>query len=160
MPDYSVRLDGDDLIFSAAHFILLPDGICEPLHGHNYRVAVEIAGPLDDVHCVVDFIALGTVLKSILRELDHAVLLPRHSPVIRVKEDEGEVEVTFPPRRWIFPAVECRILPLAGTTVELMARYLAERLIAAVADAGFDPPTRLRVEVEESPGRRAICDVK
>ncbi len=42
MPDYSVRIAGDNLIYCAAHFIMLPGGVCEPLHGHDYRVAVEI----------------------------------------------------------------------------------------------------------------------
>ena len=159
MPDYSVRLDGDDLIFSAAHFILLPGGICEPLHGHNYRAAIEVGGLLDEVECVVDFIALGNVLKTILRELDHAVLLPDRSPSILVAAGEDEVEVRFPPRRWVFPRCECRILPLASTTVELLANHIGERLLAALAAAKMPRPTRLRVELEESPGRRAICEM-
>ena len=95
MPDYSVRIAGDHLIFSAAHFIMLPGGICEPLHGHNYRVAVELGGPLDEIDCVIDFHALREIMKSILAELDHAVLLPMRHSAIRVSVGEGEVEVRF-----------------------------------------------------------------
>ena len=58
MSDYSVRIGGDKLIYSAAHFIVLPGGVCEPLHGHNYRVAVELGGPLDETGCVIDFAAV------------------------------------------------------------------------------------------------------
>ena len=95
MPDYSVRIAGDNLIYSAAHFIMLPGGICEPLHGHNYRVAVELSGPLDDFGCVIDFLALLQIMKSILAELDHAVLLPTRHPAIRVSAGDDEVEVRF-----------------------------------------------------------------
>src|SRR5208337_3175130 len=95
MTDYSVRIAGDNLIFSAAHFILLPGGICEPLHGHNYRVAVELSGPLNEIECVIDFLALLRIMKSILADLDHAVLLPSRHPTIRVSAGEDEVEVRF-----------------------------------------------------------------
>ncbi len=58
MPDYSVRIAGDKLIYSSAHFIVLPGGICEPLHGHNYRASVDLGGPLDETDCVIDFAAV------------------------------------------------------------------------------------------------------
>ncbi len=103
MPDYSVRIDGDRLIFSSAHFIILPGGECEPLHGHNYRVAVEVSGPLDECGCVVDFAALLDIMHSVLAEIDHAVLLPDRSRRIRLAAGDGEVEVRFDGRRWVFP---------------------------------------------------------
>ena len=55
---YRVRVTKDHLVFSAAHFITFNGHICERLHGHNWRVAVEVAGPLDENSYVFDFIAL------------------------------------------------------------------------------------------------------
>jgi len=159
MAVYSVRIAGDNLIYSAAHFIMLPGGICEPLHGHNYRTSVEISGRLDDSGCVVDFLALHHIMKSILAGLDHAVLLPTQHPAIRVSNHDQEVEVRFEARRWVFPRSECRLLPLAGTTVELMANHLAQRLLEALAAEGFTQPARVRVELEESPGCSASCEI-
>jgi len=37
---YRVRLDKEQHVFSAAHFITFNGDVCERLHGHNYRVAV------------------------------------------------------------------------------------------------------------------------
>jgi 6-pyruvoyltetrahydropterin/6-carboxytetrahydropterin synthase len=159
MPDYSVRIAGDNLIYSAAHFIVLPGGVCEPLHGHNFRVAVEISGPLDELDCVVDFLALLQFMKSILAELDHAVLLPTRHPAIRVTAGEDEVEVRFDARRWVFPRAECRLLPLVSTTAELTANYLAQRLLETLAACGFGRPQRVRIELEESPGCGAACEI-
>ena len=66
MPEsYSVRLQKECHVFSAAHFITYNGNICEPLHGHNYRVWVEVEGPLDENQYVVDFIALRDALQSI-----------------------------------------------------------------------------------------------
>ncbi len=159
MPDYSVRIAGDNLIYSAAHFIVLPGGICEPLHGHNYRVAVELGGPLDEIDCVIDFLALLEIMKSILAEFDHAVLLPTRHPAIRVSAAEDEVEVRFGPRRWVFPRAECRLLPVVSTTVELLASYLGQRLLETLAARCFAHPRRIRIELEESPGCLATCEI-
>jgi 6-pyruvoyltetrahydropterin/6-carboxytetrahydropterin synthase len=159
MPDYSVRIAGHKLIYSAAHFIILPGGICEPLHGHNYRAAVELGGPLDETECVIDFAAVLDAMKSILAEIDHAVLLPARSGQIHVAAGEKEVEVHFGDRRWIFPREECRLLPVASTTVELMANYLAEQLLQRLAEIGLPRPAWLRVELEESPGCSAACEI-
>jgi 6-pyruvoyltetrahydropterin/6-carboxytetrahydropterin synthase len=159
MPDYSVRIAGDKLVYSAAHFILLPGEVCEPLHGHNYRVGVELSGPLDATGCVIDFAALLEVMRSILADIDHAVLLPARSPRIHIVAGEAEVEVRFDARRWVFPRAECRLLPVTCTTVEVVANYLAECLLERLSARGFSLPRRLRIELEESPGCAAVCEI-
>ena len=79
---WRVRVTKDHLVFSAAHFITFNGNICERLHGHNWRVAVELAGPLDENSYVFDFIALRDALQAIVLELDHRVLLPTEHPAI------------------------------------------------------------------------------
>ncbi len=81
---FRVRLTKECHVFSAAHFITFNGNICERLHGHNYAVAVEVAGPLDGNQYVVDFIALRDELRTLTDELDHRMLLPLEHPAIRV----------------------------------------------------------------------------
>ena len=45
---YTVRVGKDHLIFASGHFISFAGHQCEHLHGHNYRAAVEVEGPLYD----------------------------------------------------------------------------------------------------------------
>src|ERR1700742_255591 len=92
---YRVRVTKDHLVFSAAHFITFNGNICERLHGHNWRVAVEVSGPLDENQYVFDFIALRDTLQTIVLELDHHMLLPTQHPAIRVLAGDSEVEVRF-----------------------------------------------------------------
>jgi 6-pyruvoyltetrahydropterin/6-carboxytetrahydropterin synthase len=158
MPQFHVRLAGDDLVFSAGHFITLADGQCERLHGHTYRVTAEIYGPLGDAHYVVDFVAVGNMLRGILAELDHRMLLPTLHPAIRVASRPGEVEVTVAQRRWIFPQDDCLLLPVANTTTELLAQYVGERLRAALA-AGGETPALVRIEIGEGSGASAGCEI-
>lgn len=156
---YHVRVTKDYLVFSAAHFITFNGNVCERLHGHNYRVAAEVFGPLDENHYVIDFIALRDELKKIVDELDHHVLLPTDHPAIRVVATVKSVTATFEDRRWEFPRGDCILLPVANTTAELVGRHIGHRLLAALeARCGFRPQ-RLRVELDECHGQMAVCEI-
>jgi 6-pyruvoyltetrahydropterin/6-carboxytetrahydropterin synthase len=154
---YAVRLDKEYHVFSAAHFITFNGNICERLHGHNYRVAVEVPGPLDENQYVVDFIALRDELKKIVDELDHHVLLPTDHPQICVTTVGKEIEATFEDRRWVFPLEDCVLLPVANTTAELLARYIGLRLLDALQVRTGSRPKILEVAVDENCGQWAIC---
>jgi 6-pyruvoyltetrahydropterin/6-carboxytetrahydropterin synthase len=155
---YCVRVTKDSLVFSAAHFITYNGSICERLHGHNWRVAVELVGPLDENQYVFDFIALRDAVAKIVAELDHRMLLPTKHTRIRVVQTEREVEVTFEDRRWVFPLEDCLLLPVENTTAERLAWWIGQRLRPAVA-LGEGAISRLRVEVEENFGQWGICEV-
>jgi 6-pyruvoyltetrahydropterin/6-carboxytetrahydropterin synthase len=153
---YRVRVAKDYLVFSAAHFITYNGDVCERLHGHNYRVAAEVWGPLDANHYVIDFIAVRDALKSIVDELDHHMLLPTDHPLIGVRMDEREVEVKFRERRWVFPRGDCIVLPVPNTTAEMLSHYIGGRLSEAITERTGARPRRLRVEVDECFGQIAV----
>jgi 6-pyruvoyltetrahydropterin/6-carboxytetrahydropterin synthase len=161
MPEhYAVRLDKEYHVFSAAHFITFGGNICERLHGHNYRVAVEVPGPLDENQYVIDFIALRDELKTIVDALDHHVLLPTSHPQIKVTAGDKEVEATFEDRRWVFPLGDCVLLPVANTTAELLARYIGQQLLEALQKRTGAQPKVLQVAVDENCGQWAICRIE
>ncbi len=150
---YSVKLDKEYLVFSAAHFITFNGNVCERLHGHNYRVRAEVHGPLDANQYVIDFIALRDSLKAICDELDHRMLLPTEHPAIRVIADEREVVATFEDRRWVFPRGDCILLSMPNTTAELLARYIGHRLLNELTVKTGVRPNRIRVGVDENFGQ-------
>lgn len=154
---FQTRLVKQDMVFSAAHFITFNGNICERLHGHNYRVAVDVDGPLDENQYVIDFIALRDTLAELVRELDHHMLLPTQHPLIHVRAGEREVEVTFEDRRWVFPREDCRLLPIANTTAELLAAYLGRQLLQKLHDKLGWQPQRLAIEVDENQGQWGRC---
>ena len=156
-PAFRVRVTKDHLVFSAAHFITFNGNICERLHGHNWRTAVEVVGPLDENSYVFDFIALRDALQSLVSELDHRVLLPTLHPAIHVTANDVEVEARFENRRWIFPREDCVLLPIANTTAELIAQWIGERLVPTVRNYPGATVSQLQIEVEENFGQWAIC---
>jgi 6-pyruvoyltetrahydropterin/6-carboxytetrahydropterin synthase len=159
MPEhFHVRVTKDYLVFSAAHFITFNGNVCERLHGHNYRVAAEVEGPLDENHYVVDFIALRDTLREIVLELDHHVLLPTDHPLIKVTVGPRSVEARFEDRRWEFPAEDCVLVPVANTTAELLARYIGQKLSERLSGRTSVTPSRLRVEVDECEGQIGVWE--
>ncbi|MDZ4819108.1 MAG: 6-pyruvoyl tetrahydropterin synthase family protein [Planctomycetota bacterium] len=157
MPEsYHVRVTKDYLVFSAAHFITIGDNICERLHGHNYRIAAEVYGPLNENQYVFDFIALRDALRQLVDELDHYVLLPMQHPTIQVTATEKEVEARFEDRRWVFPRGDCVLLPVANTTAELVARYIGLKLIDMLASQHGARPERVVIELDECNGQLAV----
>jgi 6-pyruvoyltetrahydropterin/6-carboxytetrahydropterin synthase len=159
MQHFHVRISKEDLVFSAGHFLALQEATCERLHGHNYRVAADVHGPLDENSYVVDFLAVRDALRQIVDELDHRVLLPAEHPLIRLAAGADEVEVTFAQRRWTFPRSDCLLLPVPNTTTELLARYVGQRLLDELTSRTGRRPSLVRIEVEESPGFSAICQL-
>jgi 6-pyruvoyltetrahydropterin/6-carboxytetrahydropterin synthase len=157
---FHVRLSKDYLVFSAAHFITYDGNVCEPLHGHNYRVTAEVEGPLDENQYVVDFIALRDMLKRIVDELDHRVLLPTQHPTIKVTAGEREVEARHGDRRWLFPRGDCVLLPVANTTTELLAQVVARRLAADLQARLGHVPERMSVEIDDCFGHVAVCELR
>lgn len=157
---FRVVLEKEQLIFSSAHFITFVDSqgevICEQLHGHNYRVKCEVTGALNDHGYVVDFIALREKLKELVAQLDHRVLLATEHPDIAVNAGPRDVEVTCQSKRWVFPAEDCALLPIANTTAELLASFLGEQLIASgLID---NQVSELRVAVDENEGQWGECE--
>ncbi len=157
---YKVRVTKDHLVFCSGHFISYEGDRCERLHGHNYRTTVEIEGELDSNRYVFDFIALKQRTRTITDELDHRMLLATANPFITVEEGPRSVHVRYRDREWLFPREDCVLLPIENTTAELLARYIAQRLVEDLKRHHGYRPEVLRVEVEENLGQSAICELR
>jgi len=159
---WKVRVEGTDLRFSAAHFTTF-EGQCEPLHGHNYAVTVEVEGELTGDSWVVDFVKLRKVARRICDELDHRFLLQRDSPVLEIEEGVSHWGVRFRPggqpsgreRGWALPKDEVVALPIDNSTAERLAEWFAGRLGEELRAAGTSNVTAITVGVEEAPGQSA-----
>ncbi len=61
--------------FSAAHQLRACGGVCENLHGHNWKVDVVVESQkLDSIGVVVDFKVVEDATKEVLDFLDHQIL--------------------------------------------------------------------------------------
>jgi 6-pyruvoyltetrahydropterin/6-carboxytetrahydropterin synthase len=113
-------------------------------------VAVELTGPLNSQHFVVDFFEVKTSIMEIIDGLDHALLLPAESQEINIVKEEGQVKVDFNQKHYEFPETDVRLLPIEATTAELLAKYIHDQLKNKFADY------LLKVELGETEGSIAI----
>ena len=154
---FCVSVSKDDLVFSSAHFITYAGHRCEGLHGHNYRARVTVEGELEPADKLVfDFLELKRLMRRLCGEIDHLVLLPLESTRIHVAEDGETVNVSVDGTpRYMFPRRDCALLPVANTTVEMLAELLATRLSAELEALGARGLTTIEMEIEESFGQSA-----
>jgi 6-pyruvoyltetrahydropterin/6-carboxytetrahydropterin synthase len=156
-PQFSVTVAKEYLTFSAAHFITLAGHQCESLHGHNYRVGVTVSGGVDvESGFVVDFGLIKQVVKPLIAEVDHKVLLPTRNSKLEYRE-EGELLLVVyrGAHRFTFPRAHVALVPVTDTTAELLAEYLAGKVAEALGRHGPTTMTVLSLEVEESVGQSA-----
>ena len=102
--------------FAAAHRLTGSGGKCESLHGHNFRVTLEVKGDhLGGSGMLMDFGELKKILRTVLEELDHTDL--NEHPAFRSSGPSSENIARF-----IWGEVHRRIGPdevrTASVTVE------------------------------------------
>ncbi len=130
-------------------------GRCEPLHGHNYALAVKLEGDLTAGSWLFDFVELRRLVAALCDELDHGFLMPTENKYLDVKRAEGHYHVSFGDRRYVIPEADVRPLPSDNSTAERLAEWLAGRLAGQLRSRGAANISSLTVTVEEAPGQSA-----
>ena len=127
--------------FDSAHFLTDYYGKCENLHGHRWRVVVDLQQPTLQTEgtmrdMVLDFGVFKKAVRELTQTLDHTFIIEEGSlapATIAALQDEG---------------FSLTILPFR-TTAENLARYFFDQLVAQ----GYPV---WQVEVDETPNNRAF----
>ncbi len=134
---YVLRLAKEDFKFAAAHFTLFPDGSGELLHGHNFRVAVELVGRTPDaLGLLVDVAKVKERIRAICDELDEHTLIPEKTAMLSLQEEGDEIEILFGARRYRLPRDDVTLLPLSNVTIELLAKHVWDALRPSLEGSG------------------------
>ena len=149
---HRITLERNTLRFAAAHFTTA-GGECEPLHGHNYDVFVQIDGALSADSWVIDFGEAKRIVRGLCQELDHRFLLATSSRDLEIDDSDGIVTIRHRDRRYVMPKADVAELDIDDTTAERLAEWCGGRLSAAVAAAGAGNLTSITVGIEEMPGQ-------
>lgn len=150
-----LRLNGWDLDlrFSAAHFLPTHDK-CQRLHGHDYSVSVEIEG-YESKGFVVDFLLVEKVLRDMLNELDHRVLLPNQSEKLEWHESGQNVEISYNTIFLSIPQQFIYRVDVDSTSSEELSDFLAAKLMNKLRDE--KNVKSLTLCLYEGPGRGACA---
>eukprot|EP00978_Attheya_sp_CCMP212_P036503 scaffold166152_cov51-Attheya_sp.AAC.1 len=175
---FEVNVSRDTFKFNAAHFVAY-QGFRERLHGHNYRVSVRLLGSrsIGADGYVIDFGCVKAITKQVCKDLNEHFLCPTRSNVLTITttttEDEGEngdaaaddeaekrsiVKVVCEDgSTFVFPRVDCAMLPIVHATAEELAIYVWGEILKGLNDdyllaRGIHT---MEVTVSEAPGQDA-----
>ncbi|HZP25819.1 MAG TPA: 6-pyruvoyl tetrahydropterin synthase family protein [Dehalococcoidia bacterium] len=149
---FRVTVERNTLRFAAAHFTTFR-GECEPLHGHNYDVFVEVRGDLTADSWVIDFSELKQAAAAVCKRLDHKFLLQQQSRELAVTAAADSYEVAFGDLRYVIPARDVVALPIDNSTAERLAEWFARTLAGDLSSRGADNLREITVGIEEAPGQ-------
>jgi len=156
MERWSIHLQKETFKFSAAHFLIFPDGSAERLHGHNYRVYVTIDAALDQFGLVLDFKSVKPIIRAMVDDLDEHWLLPGEHPVLTTEiRADGVVEVRYLERYYAAPEKDVIIMPMNNVSAENLATWLGRELRRRLIERF--PQLQIRqmtLAVEETSGQR------
>lgn len=116
-----------------SHRLTFHKGPCKNIHGHTYRLLVEIAGIPDENGMVMDYYDLESVVNPLIIKLDHSFLCDENDNIMLdfLKANDFKYYV-IPP----------------ATTAENMARYLLDYLLPYFQK--FSNLTTLRIRFQET----------
>jgi 6-pyruvoyltetrahydropterin/6-carboxytetrahydropterin synthase len=136
-----------DFRWEMAHRLPEHSGGCRNVHGHSYRMWVEVAGEPDGQGMVLDYFTLKEIVDPLIAEIDHSFLCDRSDTlIVDFMKSSGlkAVYVDFP------------------TTAENIAKWFFERLsmlLATMEDRSSLKHLReLRVRIQET--ERTYAEVK
>jgi len=126
-----------------AHRLLDHESGCRNMHGHSYRMELEIEGEPDESGMIVDFDQVSKILRPLIAELDHSFLCDERDAVLIAFLREQDMKHKVVPFR---------------TTVENLCTYFAGHLQTALAPISNVQGFSMRIY--ETARNSAVVDVK
>ncbi len=124
----SIEIEKAYLHFAAAHFTIFSATNRERLHGHNWRLAVEITGEVDDNGLCFDYAIYKRILKDLCHKYDEYTLIAEHSPYLTITEDEQFYFIKHDGRTQPLLKTDTIVLPIKNITIEELSHFFLNEL--------------------------------
>lgn len=145
----------ESLHFSSAHFTIFSATERENLHGHNFHVKGLFEGKVRDDGLCFDYGEVKDILQKMCDELDERFLVPAKSPHLQIVVTDGLVKLTFNGETMTLPEHDVLVLPLRNITVEELAAWMVDRLMADVEFKNL-AVTKLQIKVASGSGQWGV----
>lgn len=120
------------------HRLPFHQGKCVNLHGHSYRMFLEVEGDLDENGLVIDFYDLKKIVNPIIEELDHSFMVSSLDP------DLNNLLSSFPTKR-----VDVDF----HSSVENITKYLLDRIASSTLPKNIRAITATVYETQDAYAR-------
>ncbi|AAL80343.1 6-carboxytetrahydropterin synthase [Pyrococcus furiosus DSM 3638] len=108
--------------FDSSHLLDLPyESKCKRIHGHTYRIEIEIYGDINEQGMIFDF----NHLSDLIKELDHKIIVSKNwieerEEFIVVKKNQKTLEI---------PRSEVVVIDKPNVTAEYLAEWFVEKIL-------------------------------
>ncbi len=149
----TIEISKEDLKFSAAHFTIFSATERERLHGHNFKVSLDITAEVGPNGLCFSYVEIKQRLRALVAQYDEYMILPADSPYLRIESEGGVYRVHFNDEELHFLIADTLLLPIRNTTVEEFARLLLERLLEDAEFIEGNGVRKLLMKVSSGPGQ-------
>ena len=110
-----MKIGIEGFTFDSGHYTRGSSGKCLNLHGHTFRLDVEVEGEIDPKSgMVIDFILLKRIVNRVLEDYDHKIIVP--------KQDCNSINFSGPFK------VDVKVIDYPEATTEYIALDIAKNL--------------------------------
>ena len=129
-----MNTSGKEYHWEMGHRLPFHEGLCSNVHGHSYRLIVELTGELDENSMIIDFYELDRIVVPLVKKLDHCF----------VCDENDKMMIDFLKKNAF------KYLVISGeTTVENLASMIVSELLPQFSV--FPNIRSLKVRLFESP---------
>ncbi len=149
----TIELAEKQFCFAIAHFTIFSATARERLHGHNYRVKALITSQVTELGISFDYDIFVDKLRGLCQQLDRYLLLPEHSPVLKITSEDAYYQVEFNHEKMSFLKSDTLLLPLRNITIEELSKWFLSQLLND--PSGSIPPhiQEFTIKVSNGDGR-------
>ena len=159
MSKVAIEVVRESLHFSAAHFTIFSATERENLHGHNFHLNGVFESEVQDDGLCFDYGKIKKILQAICDELDERFLVPVNSPHLTIQSSDETVQITFNEESMVLPKRDVYPLPIRNITVEELANWIADQLVANESFQALDI-SQMQIKVASGSGQWGVVTRK
>jgi len=125
---FSVLLRGENLVFSSAHFLIYDGNTRENIHGHNFKVTVQVSSCELENSMVIDFLILEKIVINVINELKDKLIIAQNNKNLKIDKNDKQINLNFHDECISLPIRDCVLLPIINSSTELIAGYIGKEV--------------------------------
>lgn len=149
----SLEIHKEEFSFSAGHFTIFSATEREQLHGHNYYVSITFNFKITHNGLSFDYRDYKKKMLALCDQLDRHFLLPSESPYLKLEENDDYLIAHFNQKKIPFLKDDVVILPLTNITIEELAHWFLQKMLADMPDMERHAIHGMTVKVFNGPGQ-------
>lgn len=78
-----------EFTWEMSHRLPYHDDVCKNIHGHSYKMRIELEGEMDDKGMVLDYYDIEKIVRPLINKLDHSFICDKddHLMILFLKEN-------------------------------------------------------------------------